>query len=200
MLPWGVSNSVADTPGTVEHACEQVSDSTRPHSKGKKKLRVSDCHKSVHVIINDLWGHNVWGTHMSGGVLHLPVGDGQRAVGWGEPPQGLTNSQWTARNRCLGQVPSEEAEELIWTSSHKSWIDATNKWGTKGQGGLIVSLKDGRHRSLNGRSALPPLGAQPSTSSSPHPYSAIHGLPTGSYMQSMYSLGIMAGEQAGKLC
>lgn len=56
-----------------------------------------------------------------------PVSSGG-AVGWGEPPNHLKLTHSGQMGiLCLGQVSPKEAEELSWTSSHKSWIDATDK-------------------------------------------------------------------------
>lgn len=68
--------------------------------------------------------------------------------------------------------------------------------GLKVKEELSASLRDGRYLCLNGKLASPPLGAEPSASSSPHPCSAIPGAVSRSSLPTkrVFS-GIMAGER-----
>lgn len=56
-----------------------------------------------------------------------PESSGEQWAGDSQPNHlKLTHSGQTG-TLCSGQVTPKEAEELSWTSSHKSWIDATDK-------------------------------------------------------------------------
>lgn len=73
--------------------------------------------------------------------------------------------------------------------------------GLKVKEELSASLRDGRYLCLNGKLAIPPLGAEPSASSSPHPSSAIRGLSADHRCpQNTYSLGSwQRSEEEGRL-
>lgn len=70
--------------------------------------------------------------------------------------------------------------------------------GLKVKEELSASLRDGRYLCLNGKLASPPLGAEPSASSSPHPCSAIPGPSADHHCpQNAYSLGSWQGSEEG---
>lgn len=70
--------------------------------------------------------------------------------------------------------------------------------GLKVKEELSASLRDGRYLCLNGKLASPPLGAEPSASSSLHPCSAIPGPSADHHCpQNTYSLGSWQGSEEG---
>lgn len=80
---------------------------------------------------------------------------------------------------CSGQVPPKEAE--VGQAAIKARLMPLTDEGLKVKEELSASLSDVKYLCLNGMLAFPPLGAEPTSSSSPHPYFATPGLSAGSH-------------------
>lgn len=124
-------------------------------------------------------------------------------MAWGEPPDHLqlTHSGLSGKPSVQIRSLQRRLKNRVGQEAIKTGLMPLTNEGLKVKDELSASRRDGRYLCLSGKSAFPPLGAEPSTFSSPCPYSAICGVAAGSHCpQSTFSKdhGRGAGREAAR--